>query len=69
MLRIFLGFNWIRLESHEYFQKFTTVYKNLLGSSPRALGGISVKSVKNKPNPVQIKKSKFCEFVSPAEVA
>ena len=55
VLRIFVGFVWIRLESHEYFQEFTTIYKNLLGNAARTLGRISVESVKNTPNPVRIK--------------
>ena len=49
VLRIFVG-----LESHEYCQECTTIYKNLLRNTARMLE-ISYESVKNIPNPVRIK--------------
>ena len=54
VLRIIVGFDWIRLESHEYCQECTTIYKNLLRNTARMLE-ISYESVKNIPNLVRIK--------------
>ena len=54
VLRIFVGFDWIRLESHEYCHECTTIYKNLLRNTARMLE-IGYESVKNIPNPVRIK--------------
>ena len=54
VLRIFVLFDWIRLESHEYCQECTTIYKNLLSNTARMLE-ISYESVKNIPSPVRIK--------------
>ena len=54
VLRIVVGFDWIRLELHEYCQACTTICKNLLRNTGRMLE-ISYESIKNIPNPVRIK--------------
>ena len=54
VLRIVVGFDWIRLELHEYCQACTTIYNNLLRNTGRMLE-ISYESIKNIPNPVRIK--------------
>ena len=53
VLRIFVGFDWIRLKSHEYCQECTTIDKNSLTNTARMLE-ISYELVKNMPNPVRI---------------
>ena len=41
-----MGLDWIRLQSHKYCQKFTTIHKNLLENTAQ----ISNESVKNTTN-------------------